>query len=58
MDAGAGLRVPLNSRFELGLEVHAQAARPYPVIRFSEINVIAREGRPTLVSSLSVITWL
>ena len=60
VDAGAGVHIPIGGRFELSLEVHAQAAHPYPEIRFFEDSV-AREGRltrPTLISSLSVIAWL
>ena len=55
-DVGAGVHVSFR-RFELALEGHAQAARPYPVIRFLNEEV-AREGRPTLISTLTFLVWM
>jgi hypothetical protein len=55
-DVGAGVHVSFR-RFELALEGHAQAARPYPVIRFLNQEV-AREGRPTLISTLTFLVWM
>ncbi len=56
-DAGMGVRVPIRGRFELAVEAHVQAARPYPVIRFLDAEV-AGAGRPTLISSLTLIAWM
>jgi hypothetical protein len=54
-DVGAGLRVPLRRhRFELGVEVHALAAQPYPVVRFFESDV-SHAGRPTLLGTLTLL---
>ncbi|MEP6654407.1 MAG: hypothetical protein ABJA82_13685, partial [Myxococcales bacterium] len=55
-DVGGGVHVSFR-RFELALEGHAQAARPYPVIRFFNEEV-AREGRPTLLSTLTFLVWM
>lgn len=55
-DVGGGLHVSFQ-RFELALEGHAQAAQPYPVIRFLNEEV-AREGRPTLIGSLTFLVWM
>ena len=55
VDAGVGLRVPLRPRrFELGLEVHALFAEPYPVVRFFDTDV-ARAGRPSLLGSITLL---
>ena len=56
-DAGAGLRLSLHSRFELALEVHAQLAQPYPVIRVLG-SPVATAGRPDLLPTLTLIAWL
>lgn len=59
-DAGAGVRVGLRGRFELVLEAHAEAAHPYPTVRFIDTTV-ATEGRlsrPILVGGASVVVWL
>jgi hypothetical protein len=56
-DAGAGIRVSLSSRFETALELHAQLAQPYPVIRFLSSQV-ATSGRPDLLLTLTLIAWL
>ena len=56
-DAGAGIRVSLGSRFETALELHAQLAQPYPVIRFLSSQV-ATSGRPDLLLTLTLIAWL
>lgn len=56
-DAGIGVRVPIRGRFEVAVEGHAQVARPYPMIRFFD-EVVARAGRPTLISSLTLIAWM
>ena len=56
-DLGAGMHVSFRRRFEVAVEVHAQGARPYPVIRFFDQEV-AREGRPTLISSLTFLAWM
>lgn len=55
-DVGGGVHVSFR-RFELALEGHAQAAQPYPVIRFLNEEV-AREGRPTLVGTLTFLVWM
>jgi hypothetical protein len=56
-DAGAGLRLSLVHHFELALEVHAQLAQPYPVVRFLGAQT-ATSGRPDLLPSLTLIAWL
>jgi hypothetical protein len=54
-DVGAGVRVPLRRRrFELGVEVHALGAQPYPTVRFFETEV-SRAGRPTLLGTLTLL---
>ena len=54
-DAGVGLRMPLRPRrVELGVEVHALVAEPYPVVRFFETEV-ARAGRPSLLASVTLL---
>ncbi|HVV51207.1 MAG TPA: hypothetical protein VHO06_16175, partial [Polyangia bacterium] len=54
-DAGVGLRVPLRRhRFELGVEVHALFAQPYPTARFFDTDV-ARAGRPSLLGSVTLL---
>jgi hypothetical protein len=57
VDAGTGMRLSLHSRFEIALEVHAQLAHPYPVIRVLTLPV-ATAGRPDLLPSLTLIAWL
>jgi hypothetical protein len=57
-DAGVGLRIPLRPRrFELGIEVHALLAEPYPVVQFFDVAV-ARAGRPSLLSSVTLLGGL
>jgi hypothetical protein len=56
-DAGAGAGFALGGRFEVALEVHAQLARRYPTIQFADA-VVARGGRPTVISSLTLVAWL
>lgn len=54
-DVGAGLRVPLRQRrVELGVEIHALIAEPYPVVRFFQMEV-ARAGRPSLLASVTLL---
>jgi hypothetical protein len=54
-DAGVGVRMPLRPRrVELGVEVHALVAEPYPVVRFFDTEV-ARAGRPSLLASLTLL---
>jgi hypothetical protein len=54
-DVGAGLRIPLRPRrFEVGIEVHAVVAQPYPVIRFFADD-LASAGRPSLLASVTVL---
>jgi hypothetical protein len=54
-DAGVGVRVPLRPRrLELGIEVHALLAEPYPVVRFFDTDV-ARAGRPTLLAAVTLL---
>ena len=54
-DVGVGMRVPLRRRrLELGVEVHALVAEPYPVVRFIEMDV-ARAGRPTLLAAVTLL---
>jgi hypothetical protein len=55
VDAGVGLRVPLRPRrVEMGVELHAFVAEPYPVVRFFETEV-ARAGRPSLLASVTLL---
>jgi hypothetical protein len=54
-DAGVGVRVPLRRRrLELGVELHALVAEPYPVVRFFDTDV-ARAGRPTLLAAVTLL---
>ena len=55
VDAGVGLRMPLRARrVELGIELHALVAEPYPVVRFSQSEV-ARAGRPSMLASITLL---
>lgn len=55
VDAGIGLRVPLRPRrVELGVEIHALVAEPYPVVRFFQMEV-ARAGRPSLLAAVTLL---
>ena len=56
-DAGAGLHLSLVHHFAVALEVHAQLAQPYPVVRFLGAQA-ATSGRPDLLPSLTLIAWL
>jgi hypothetical protein len=57
-DAGVGFRVPIKERrFELGVEVHALVAEPYPVVHFFDQEV-ARAGRPSLLGSVTLLGGL
>ncbi len=54
-DLGIGLRIPLRRhRFQLGAEVHALLAQPYPTINYFE-QELARAGRPTLLGTLTLL---
>jgi len=54
-DVGVGLRIPLRRhRFELGTEVHALFAQPYPTVQFLG-NEVARAGRPSLIGSVTLL---
>jgi hypothetical protein len=54
-DAGIGLRVPIRPRrVELGVELHALLAEPYPIVRFFQTEV-ARAGRPSLLASVTLL---
>jgi hypothetical protein len=54
-DAGVGLRMPLRPRrVELGFELHALVAEPYPVVRSTQSEV-ARAGRPSLLASITLL---
>jgi hypothetical protein len=54
-DAGVGLRIPLRQRrVEMGVEIHALVAEPYPVVRFFQMEV-ARAGRPSLLASVTLL---
>jgi hypothetical protein len=54
-DVGAGMRVPLRQRrVELGVEIHALIAEPYPVVQFFQMEV-ARAGRPSLLASVTLL---
>jgi hypothetical protein len=54
-DAGIGLRLPLRRhRFELGVELHALLAQPYPSVRFFG-NEVAQAGRPSLIGSVTLL---
>ena len=55
VDAGVGLRFPLRPRrVEMGVELHAFVAEPYPVVRFFQTEV-ARAGRPSLLASVTLL---
>ena len=41
-------------RVELGIELHALIAQPYPVVRFFDTE-IARAGRPSLLASVTLL---
>jgi hypothetical protein len=57
-DVGAGVRIPLRPRrFEMGVEVHALFAEPYPVVRFFDVDV-ARAGRPSILGSVTLLGGL
>jgi hypothetical protein len=54
-DAGVGVRVPLRPRrFEIGVEVHALVADPYPVVKFFDAE-LARAGRPSVLGSVTIL---
>jgi hypothetical protein len=57
VNAGAGLRFPIQRRFEVAVEVQAEVAEPYPIIRIASQEA-AREGIPTLVGSLTLAAWM
>lgn len=56
-DAGLGVRLALAGRYEAALELHAQLAQPYPLLRILGQEV-ASAGRPNLLLSLTVLAWL
>ncbi len=54
-DVGVGMRMPLRARrVELGVELHALIAEPFPVVQFFETEV-ARAGRPSLLAALTLL---
>lgn len=54
-DAGVGVRIPLRPRrVELGVELHALLAEPYPVVQFFQTDV-AQAGRPSLLASVTLL---
>jgi hypothetical protein len=57
LDVGAGTHVSIGRRLELGLEVHALLAEPYPTVRFDG-SEIARAGRPSLMAGVTVLGGL
>jgi len=56
-DLGAGLHISPWGRVELAWEAHAQVAQPYPSITYDSREVVAA-GRPTLVSTLTLLAWM
>ena len=56
-NVGAGLRFPIQRRFEVAIEVQAEVAGPYPTVSIAKQEV-AREGIPTLVGSLTLAAWM
>lgn len=56
-DVGVGARFSIRRRFELGAELHALGAEPYPTVRFQEAEV-ARAGRPSIMASVTVLGGL
>jgi hypothetical protein len=56
-DAGLGMHLAVNSRYELAVEAHIQLAQPYPVFQFVGVDV-ASFGHPTLLFSLALVAWL
>ena len=54
-DVGVGVRLPVRRRrFEIGVEVHALLAQPYPTVRFFDAQV-TQAGRPSLIGSLTLL---
>jgi hypothetical protein len=56
-DAGVGMWLDVGHHYEVAIEVHAQLAEPYPVVRFLDANV-ATSGRPNLLLTLALVAWL
>ena len=57
IDGGVGLVAGLGVHLATAFELHVSLAAPHPVIRFSATNA-ATIGRPALVASWTLITWL
>ncbi|HEX3903952.1 MAG TPA: hypothetical protein VH853_14015 [Polyangia bacterium] len=57
IDGGVGLVARLGAHLATAIELHVSLAAPHPVIRFSGTDA-ATLGRPALVASWTLITWL
>ena len=57
LDASVGARVRLPRQYHLTLAAHVQVAEPYIAIHFVD-TLVATSGRPNLLFSLTVGTWL
>ena len=54
---GVGLVVRLGTRLASVFEIQASLAAPHPVVRFSD-TIAATVGRPTLLATWTLMTWL
>jgi len=57
LEASAGVRAPLGQRYFLTLGAHLQIAQPYVAIYVVDA-VVATTGRPNLLASLTLGSWL
>jgi hypothetical protein len=57
VDCGVGLVVGFGTRLASTFEIHASLAAPHPVVRFSD-TIAATVGRPTLLATWTLMTWL
>jgi hypothetical protein len=57
LDAGLGGAVPLSSRFEAIVEVHAILAMPGLAVRFLDTDA-AKIGRPSILATLTIAGWI
>src|SRR5262249_47572353 len=56
-DVGGGTRLSLQRRLEVGVEIHAFLAEPYPTVRFIGTEV-GRAGHPSVMASVTVLGGL
>jgi hypothetical protein len=57
IDGSLGAKLPVNDRYYFTLAAHVQLAEPYVVVHVVD-SVVATTGRPNLVLTLTVGTWL